>query len=130
VLDQGEEPEGARDAADCRGRMVMPSRATLVPDQPADAIQALAKTEKKAQGDFITQSKTGRGLENIKKTDIQQASWMDDVHKAASYLQDIAGIGPSHVADQYLDQTKWRDTTARITLLQEWLTAEALHYER
>lgn len=55
---------------------------------------------------------------------------MDDVHKAASYLQDIAEIGPSHVMDQYLDQTKWRDTTARITLLQEWLTAEALHYER
>ena len=107
----------------------MPSRATLVPDQPDDAIEALAKTETKAQGDFITQSKSVRGLANIKKTDIQQASWMDDVHKAASYLQDIAEIGPSHVMDQYLDETKWRDTTARIKLLQEWLTAEALHYE-
>ena len=98
----------------------MTNCATLVPDHPADTIQALAKTEKKAEGDFITQSKTVRGLANIKKTDIQQASWMDDVHKAASYLQDIAEIGPSHVMDQYLDQTKWRDTTARITLLQEW----------
>ena len=52
--------KGARDAADCRGRMVMTNRATLVPDHPADTIQALAKTEKKAEGDFITQSKTVR----------------------------------------------------------------------
>ena len=108
----------------------MPNRATLVPDQPDEAIEALAKTETKVQGDFITGSKTGRRLANISKTDIQEASWMDDVHKAASYLKDIAQIGPSHVMDQYLDETKWRDTTARITLLREWLTAEALHYER
>ena len=70
------------------------------------------------------------GIADIKRTDIQEASWMDDVSKAASYLQDIAEIGASEVARQHLDETKWRDTKARITLLQEWLTAEALHYER
>ena len=65
------------------------------------------------------------GIADIKETDIQEASWMDDVGKAARYLQDIAEIGPSDVARLYLDETKWRDTTARIKILEEWLTAEA-----
>jgi len=96
----------------------MPNRATLVPDQSADAIQALAKTEKKAQVGLVTQSKRGRGLANIKKTDIQQASWMDDVHKAASYLQDIAEIGPRNNAPS-------RMANSRSTLLRT-LTAAFL----
>ena len=65
------------------------------------------------------------GIADIKRTDIQEASWMDDVSKAASYLQDIAEIGANEVARQHLDETKWRDKTARIKILEEWLTAEA-----
>ena len=52
---------------------------------------------------------------------------MDDVGKAISYLQDIADFAPSNVARQFLDETKWRDTPARVKLLQEWLTAEGHH---
>jgi hypothetical protein len=69
-------------------------------------------------------------IADIKGTDIQEASWMDDVGKAVRYLQDIAEIGPSNESRQYLDETKWRDTDGRIKLIQKWLAAEALDYER
>ena len=61
------------------------------------------------------------GIADLKDTDIQEASWMDNVDKATRYLQEIAELGPSDLARQFLDETKWRDTTARVQLLQQWL---------
>ena len=66
------------------------------------------------------------GVNDITETDIEEASWMDDVGKAIRYLQDIAETSPSIVPGNFLDDTKWTDKSVRVKLLKEWLTAEAL----
>jgi hypothetical protein len=68
---------------------------------------------------------------SVKDDDIEQAAAMDNVDRAAKYLQDIAGITTGDVASHYLNDEKWAgaNRTGRVSLLQEWLKAEVLYEE-
>jgi hypothetical protein len=68
---------------------------------------------------------------SVKENDIEHAAAMDNVDRAAKYLQDIAGITTGDVASHYLNEEKWAGANRmlRIRLLQEWLKAEVLYEE-
>jgi len=68
---------------------------------------------------------------SAKESDIELAAAMDNVDRAAKYLQDIAGITTGDVASHYLNEERWAgaNRTVRIRLLQEWLKAEILYEE-
>ncbi len=68
---------------------------------------------------------------SVEQNDIEHAAGMNNVDRAAKYLQDIAGITTGDVASHYLNEEKWASAnrTARIRLLREWLKAEVLYEE-
>ena len=76
---------------------------------------------KRADRNQQGEPKTHMGIAGITDTDIEEASWMDDVGKAIRYLQEIAELGQNDLGGKILNETKWRDTTARVKLLHQWL---------
>jgi len=69
------------------------------------------------------------GVSSIKDNDIDSAAAIDNLDRAAHYIQKIAGITEGDVAGISLNEKEWHaaDKPSRIQMIRSWLKTEAIY---